>query len=195
MLTMRLLLLAAGSATRMRGGDKLLERVDGAPLLRRQTEIAISCCTDVCVMLRSEDAARRAVLARLSCRIIEVLDAKEGMAASIRAGVAGATGAIMVLPADMPEIDSADLQHLMAAFEREPGSIWRGSSADGIAGHPVIFPGDLRDELLRLQGDSGAREVLLRHSSRLRLCPLPDQHALTDLDTPEDWQAWRAITR
>mgnify|MGYP006184317219 CR=1 FL=1 len=40
--------------------------------------------------------------------------------------------------------------------------------------------------------DEGARSVLVRHRARLRLVPLPGHHATTDLDTPEDWAAWRA---
>ena len=35
-----IILLAAGAAARMRGRDKLLERVDGMSLLRRQAEMA-----------------------------------------------------------------------------------------------------------------------------------------------------------
>ena len=33
---LKLVLLGAGGSTRMRGGDKLLEPVEGAPLIRRQ---------------------------------------------------------------------------------------------------------------------------------------------------------------
>jgi molybdenum cofactor cytidylyltransferase len=64
-----------------------------------------------------------------------------------------------------------------------------------VAGHPVLFPADLRAELLALQGDEGARMVLQRHKARLRLIALPNQHALTDLDTPEAWAAWRLRQR
>ena len=51
---------------------------------------------------------------------------------------------------------------------------------------------DLRDDLMTLKGDEGAKSVIVRHRARLRLVPLPARHATTDLDTPEDWAAWRA---
>jgi molybdenum cofactor cytidylyltransferase len=193
--TLRILLPAAGAASRMRGGDKLLEKVDGLALLRRQAGFAAQVCGDVVVTLRVDDAARRAVLQGLAIRAIEVTDASEGMAASIRAGVAGALGAVMVLPSDMPEIDAADLRVLIDAFDQAPEAIWRGASAKGVAGHPVVFPADLVADLRGISGDAGAREVIRRHAARVRLCPLPAAHALTDLDTPEDWQAWRALRR
>ena len=69
-------------------------------------------------------------------------------------------------------------------------SVIRASTADGRAGHPVIFPARLWPDLVRLQGDQGARDML--KSEAVQLCPLPGQHALTDLDTPEAWAAWRA---
>ncbi|WP_370741664.1 NTP transferase domain-containing protein, partial [Pseudooceanicola lipolyticus] len=37
---MPILLLAAGQSARMRGRDKLMERVEGRPLIRRQADIA-----------------------------------------------------------------------------------------------------------------------------------------------------------
>jgi molybdenum cofactor cytidylyltransferase len=189
---LRILLPAAGAASRMRGGDKLLELVAGEALLRRQVRQALAVCGDVVVCLRADDAARIAVLAGFSLRIVTVVEAAEGMAASIRAGALGAAGAVMVLPADMPEIAEDDLRSLIAAFEQDPKAIWRGASAEGEAGHPVIFPADLTPALQDLRGDAGARALLKAHAGRVRLCPLPARHALTDLDTPEDWAAWRA---
>ena len=98
----------------------------------------------------------------------------------------------MVLPADMPEITEDDLRCLIAAFEQDPKAIWRGASADG-GGHPGrVPPADLTPALQDLRGDAGARALLKAHAGRVRLCPLPARHALTDLDTPEDWAAWRA---
>jgi CTP:molybdopterin cytidylyltransferase MocA len=41
-----------------------------------------------------------------------------------------------------------------------------------------------------LSGDEGARAILRRHPPRL--LALPGRHAVTDLDTPEDWARWRA---
>jgi CTP:molybdopterin cytidylyltransferase MocA len=41
-----------------------------------------------------------------------------------------------------------------------------------------------------LNGDRGARIVL--EGETVRVLPLPGRRAVTDLDTPEDWEAWRA---
>lgn len=191
-MNLTILIPAAGAARRMRGGDKLMELVDHEPLLRRQARLARSVCATVIVTLRQDDPARRQALTGLDVTLLPVPQAAEGMAASLRAGAALAKGAVMILPADMPELDAADLTLLIAAFDQQPDALLRGASADGRPGHPVIFPADLRAQLLDLHGDEGARGLLIRHAARLHLIALPGQHALTDLDTPEAWAAWRA---
>ena len=191
-MNLTILIPAAGSARRMRGGDKLMELIAGEPLLRRQARLARALCDTVIVTLRQDDPARRQALTGLDVTLLPVPQAAEGMAASLRAGAALAKGAVMILPADMPELGAADLTLMIGAFDQQPDAILRAASADGTPGHPVVFPADLRAQLQDLHGDEGARGVLIRHAARIQLIALPDQHALTDLDTPEAWAAWRA---
>lgn len=189
-----ILIPAAGASSRMRGGDKLLELVGFEPMLRRQARMARSVCPHVIVTLRPDDFARRAILSDLAISLLTVTDAAEGMAASIRAGaLAARTTALMILPADMPDLTSADLQSMIGAIDHLPDQIIRATAQDGTPGHPVIFPPDCLTDLALIKGDAGARSVLQAHKQRIRLIPLPDQHAITDLDTPEDWTAWRAM--
>ncbi|WP_319823575.1 nucleotidyltransferase family protein [Thalassovita sp.] len=185
------LILAAGGSTRMGAGrDKLLEPVNGQPLLADMIGRVRDVATYVC--LPGPDHPRAACLPDGAVPV-GVPDAAEGMGASIRTGVQALPATVtdlMILPADMPDLTAADLSAVWRAHE--PGAITRGASAAGVPGHPVIFPHDLLRELLELRGDEGARSVLVRHRQRVRLVPLPHDHALTDLDTPEAWAAWRA---
>ncbi|MBE1293299.1 MAG: NTP transferase domain-containing protein [Rhodobacteraceae bacterium] len=189
-----ILLLAAGEASRMRGGDKLLEEIDGVPLLRKLTTDARSVADNVLVCLREEDDPRRSVLDDLNCRFVAVPDASKGMAHSLRAGVAElstTTTAVMVVPADMPDITRADLAKMLRSHQDQPEAILRATTKDQQAGHPVLFPKRLFGALEKLSGDVGAREVLRRHANEIQRVQLPGTNALTDLDTPEDWLEWR----
>ncbi|EEW26413.1 nucleotidyltransferase family protein [Rhodobacter ferrooxidans] len=188
-----ILILAAGASARMRGRDKLLEQVAGVPQLGRIARAALETGCRVLVALPPEAGARVAVLAGLAVTLVTVADAATGMAASIRAGVsaAGDAAGLMILPADMPDLDAADLGALLGAFLAAPQLIHRGTSRD-IPGHPVIFPRAFFPSLASLTGDSGARAVLATHPDRVQGVPLPGRHAIIDLDTPEDWAAWRA---
>ncbi len=189
-----ILIPAAGASARMRGHDKLLEPVEGQPFLRRQASIALTLTPNVIVTLRNPDPARRDALANLPVTLLPIVAAATGMSASLRAAAATVKTALMILPADMPDITAADLGLLIAGLAQMPHHILRGS-ADDKPGHPVIFPAHLLPELARLTGDEGARSILARHAALICLIALPDQHALTDLDTPEDWASWRAKQR
>lgn len=187
---MRLVLLAAGASRRMAGRDKLLEVVDGVALLRRQALAALaSGVGPVAVTLPVAQAARGAALAGLPVTLLAVSEAAEGMSASLREAANWAKGeALMVCPADMPEITAEDFATMARAYEGAP---LRGTDDDGMSGHPVVFPPELLAQVARLTGDEGARSVLRAHPPRA--VPLPDRHATTDLDTPQEWAVWRAL--
>ena len=187
-----ILLLAAGASSRMRGGDKLMEEVGGAPLLATMARRAAT-VAPVMVTLPGLDHPRAKALTDMEVITIPVPDAAEGMAASIRTGAAALppeTTGLMILPADMPDLTHADLLTLANAWRADPDRIHRATAADGTPGHPVIFSRDLFPALTILTGDTGARDLLRSHP--VRHVALPGRHALTDLDTPEDWAAWRA---
>jgi molybdenum cofactor cytidylyltransferase len=193
------LVLAAGAARRMRGRDKLLEPVDGRPVLRAVAEAAAASRADeVVVVLPPGAEARRAALAGLAVRTVEAADWAEGMAASIRAGmaeVAPRSDAVVLLLADMPEVGAAEIDKLIAAFDPEEArEICRAVSADGTPGHPVLFGQRFFEALGGLRGDVGAREVLRDAAEFVTEVATAGRAALVDLDTPEDWAAWRSET-
>lgn len=189
---MRAVLLAAGSARRMQGRDKLLEPVQGQPLLRvLALRLLVSGVAQVAVTLRADDPARRAALAGLTVTTLPVPDADTGMSASLRVAGAWALGDdLLVCPADMPDLTADDFRACVAAFDGQ--SPLRATDADGTPGHPVIFPARLLGLFKDLTGDEGARPILRAHPPSL--LALPGTHATTDLDTPQDWAAWRSIT-
>ncbi len=192
-----IVILAAGRSSRMGGVDKLVEPVDGRPLLARVAGRALVASPAVVVVLPPDRPARVAALAGLPVRQVVAADAHLGMAHSLRAGVAGLVAATpqdgaMILPADMPDLTADDLRRMAEAFRADPSRIARGAAADGRQGSPVVFPADLWPALLALAGDAGGRAVLARHPGRVVPVALPGDNAVTDLDTPEAWAAFRA---
>lgn len=191
-----ILIPAAGASSRMRGRDKLTEMVEGLPLLRRQAERAIAAGAHVCVTLPDYDHPRAAALAGLPVQLVAVPDSDQGMSASLRRGIGmlpPGMRAALILPADMPDLETGDISLLINAFRASPHAILQqATTEDGTPGHPVLFPADCFMALQRLTGDHGAREILRANAHRLRHIALPGMRALTDLDTPEEWEDWQA---
>ncbi len=203
-----ILIPAAGASARMRGRDKLLEPVRGRALLADRVvaaaaamagsappaEVSARPATEIIVTLppRAMAPRRWAALSGSRAQLVDVPEAREGLAASLRAAVAALPATcpgLMILPADMPDISADDIARLLAGFDGK--TILRGAGADGCPGHPVLFPARDFARLAALRGDLGGRNILKEDAARVRLVPLPGRHALTDLDTPEDWAAWR----
>jgi CTP:molybdopterin cytidylyltransferase MocA len=189
-----IILPAAGASRRMRGADKLLQDVDGVTLLHLMAARACAVSDSVLVTLPSADHPRAGVLDGLPVQRIMVPDAAEGMAASLRYAARNLPPEVrgmMILPADMPDITEGELTRIINSFGRDPDAIHQGSSVDS-PGHPVLFPADCVPLFATLTGDQGARPIIQAKTHRRRLVPLPGQSAITDLDTPEAWQEWRA---
>ncbi len=192
-----ILLLAAGSSSRMRGRDKLMEDVDGQPLIARAAGIARA-ATDgaVLVTLPLAPHPRHDALNGMDVTPVPVADAAEGMGASIRTGMAALPDdarAVMILLADLPDLTVEDLRTVLRAVEEQPDKkVWRGATMECQPGHPIVFAAPLFPDLAALRGDEGGRAVVAACGNGLCLVPLPGAHARADLDTPEAWAAWRA---
>ena len=188
-----ILIPAAGDSSRMRGRDKLLETIEGESILRRTALRACeSDAREIIVVIRGGQSARRTELQSLEVKIVESEAPAEGMAGSLKCGVAAASknaSALMILLPDMPEIDASDINEVLNAFEE--GKIIRAASENSEPGHPVLIPRILFADVAGLEGDTGAKELLEKYAASVRLVRRPGTRALLDLDTPEEWERWR----
>jgi len=188
-----ILILAAGQSTRMRGVDKLMEDIGGTTLLRRQ----IDCATGlgpVFVVLPSATHPRMQSVLGSDATAIFAPNAGEGMSATIRDAVAQipACTAFMIVLADLISLENNDLRAVIAAMSEHPNHlIWRGATDDGKAGHPIIFDATLRPMFADIAGDTGADMIAKRLREQTYLHRFHDNRARHDLDTPEDFAAWR----
>jgi molybdenum cofactor cytidylyltransferase len=176
------IVLAAGAGRRM-GGPKALLVVDGETLLRRAARTALAVgCAPVVVVVGPWDPELE--LEDLGILRVPNPEADEGMASSIRAGVAALPGrieAVLLLAVDQPAVDAALLRGLLQLFQVSGGRPAACAYADTV-GIPAVFPARLLPDLLELRGDRGAKAILLRESA----IALPFPGGAQDLDRPED---------
>jgi molybdenum cofactor cytidylyltransferase len=189
--------LAAGQSRRMGGRDKLLEPVAGSPLLRHVVQaLPASSVDEIVVVLPPDPGGRLTALAGTKARAVINPRAAEGMGTSVGAGVTALKAeadAVLIVLADMPEVTAGDYDRLIAAFDpAEDRAIVRAVTDTGQPGHPVLFGRRFFELLQALEGDRGARSLIEDHPEFLVDVTLPGAAAATDLDTPGDWDAWRA---
>ncbi|HAB37837.1 MAG: nucleotidyltransferase family protein [Tateyamaria sp.] len=190
-----IIILAAGSSSRMRGRDKLLEKIDDIPLLRQQALAALAVSNDVIITLPPAPHPRYHTVSDLNVSPLSVKDATEGISASIRTAIKSLsqkTTKAMLLLADLPEITQIELNTVIAAINSHPNQlVWRGATKDGKPGHPIVFDQSLFNRLMQLTGDNGGQSIINEVKNDVRLVRLSSNQARLDLDTPEEWDAWR----
>jgi molybdenum cofactor cytidylyltransferase len=186
----RALVLAAGASTRMGGAQKLLEELEGEPLVRRAVRAAMeSKVESVTVVLGHDAEAVRSVLP--SGPTIVVNDApEEGLSSSLRVGLGSTdaeTDGIVVLLGDMPLVEASDVDALIDAWM--PGDICVATHR-GQRGNPVLWPLELRPEMMAIRGDRGAKTLMASHAPDVREVEL-GASVTVDIDTPADLEAAR----
>jgi CTP:molybdopterin cytidylyltransferase MocA len=176
----------------MRGRDKLAEIVNGHRLLTRQVVRALETGAPVTVLLPSDGRRDALVAGLLRLNIIHVDTVEDGLGATLRtaARAIGKVPMAVLLP-DVPGLATRDIQRVLTAFEQAGGNkVTRATDPQGRPGTPVVIPPRLQPAFATLKGENGGREILANET--LTLVPFPDDRATRDLDTPEDWAAWRA---
>jgi len=188
------LILSAGYSTRMRGGDKLLEKIDGISQIYRIAKAAVQ--NGITYMtLPATDHPRERALSGLAVQKIFLNNKNTGMGASIAEGVKyiqdneiNVTG-IIIIPADMPLIDSATIKAFYGAHSKYPESIIQAADDKG-SGHPVLFPVRYFKNLMLLKKETGGKDII-KGSKNIKILKFEGKVATLDLDTPEDWKNWR----
>jgi len=191
------IVLAAGRATRFAGGvegaTKLVAELDGVPLVRHAVAAAVGSGATPVVLVtgHARDQVLRAT-AGLATLDAYNPDFASGIASSVRTGLAAlpaTSAAALVCLGDMPCVTDALARQLIAAFAQDPSLDAVAPIVEGRRGNPVLISRRLFADAMRLEGDEGARRLLMRKDLRVAEVAVDDAGAALDVDTPEALQS------
>ena len=173
------IILAAGEAKRF-GRNKLLERFNGKPLIRIAID-AVGFLERVIVVGKYAEE----LLPYLKDEIV-IYNPKWilGLSESIKLGLRFFQDydAVLVVLADMPLLTQDTVRKIISAYKTECSAIV--PVHQGIRGNPVLISRVLFDELMKLEGDIGAREIL---KNRKDVCFVEaGKEVIVDVDTEAD---------
>ena len=180
--------LAAGGSTRM-GRPKQLAELDGRPLLAHVLAAVDDAPVDRVVVALGGAAGAvldRVELGRAEPLVVEGWAAGMGhVLASALARAGGDWEAVVVLLGDQPLVPGRAVARVVEAWRAGAGPMVT-ATYDGRPGHPKLFDRRLLPDLLRLTGDTGARELLAAHPDRVHRVEVGDLGSDADIDVEAD---------
>ena len=180
------ILLAAGKSVRFNSNKLLHPLIDNTPMLLITAQKLASVLPHSIVVINSTLKTFTTQLEQLGLRVVINEQADQGMGSSIACGVKAskdANGWLITL-ADMPYIKTDTLTLLSEKLTE--GSDIIAPQFKQRRGHPVGFSCAYVDELLALNEDIGAKDIIKRNKEQLELVLTDDEGVVRDIDYPDD---------
>jgi molybdenum cofactor cytidylyltransferase len=187
------LVLAAGQSRRMGPDNKLLAEIDGKPMVVRAVEAALASQAETVIVITGHESDRvAAALAGLAVRCVHNPDYAQGLSTSLHRGLASlpaGTDGVVVALGDMPRVEAAAIDRLIAAFDPLEGRAICVPTWDGKRGNPVLFASRFAAEMQEISGDVGARHLIGEYPELVAEVAMDETESgrgvLLDVDTPE----------
>ncbi|MDO9499935.1 nucleotidyltransferase family protein [Falsiroseomonas sp.] len=193
------ILLAAGSGSRMGHRPKSLLELGGIALIRRQIIALSGAGVDELVVVLGHHAERVALAVQeFPVTVVHNPDPDAGQVSSLRIGLQALSpkiDTVLVALADQPLINSQDINDLIGAYKKRPaGTLVVQPEVHGQPGNPVMFSGEVREQILAGEARLGCRQWQAAHPEQVHRWATSNQRYRTDVDTPEDIEALAART-
>ena len=182
------LILAAGASTRM-GSNKLVEDVGGHPMVARVAQsVAASQAGPITVVTGNQPDMVKTAVNGVAARVVHNPNFAKGLSTSLKAGIAALPkdiDGVIVCLGDMPLVAPATIDKMIAAFNPLEGRSIVVPIHDGRRGNPILWSARYFDEMKSLEGDQGARALLVAHADEVVEVMVGDDSVLFDVDTPD----------
>ncbi|MBU1211623.1 MAG: nucleotidyltransferase family protein [Alphaproteobacteria bacterium] len=185
------IVLAAGLSRRFGETDKLMAEVGGKPLIWHAATCALNArCNRVVVVIGRDGEQIISALDGLAVTLCPNPVHDKGIGSSISAGVASlpaATDGVLILPADMPWMQSDLIDRLISVFAAAGGkAVVYPTTAGGEQRNPVLWPRSEFRNLVKLNADQGARGLIAGTSNERIEVLVADDRIFRDIDSPHD---------
>ena len=189
------IILAAGASVRF-GRSKQLSRIGDKYLIEWVLDAALESCLQTVVLVLGHN--HRAILRALGLKTnhprltVEInADYRKGQSTSLKAGLSGVREsfeAVMYLLGDQPLVTAELIDRMLDQFEHSEKDICV-PVCNAQRGNPVIFRRPLYEDLMRVSGDIGARNIIRDNSDRTYFLEIDKPLYFSDIDTKEDLES------
>lgn len=189
--------LAAGKGTRM-GRDKLSLPLGNHRLGMWALEKAIQSHLDKVIVISTQ--TNHSLFTSMVDNKLMISPLKNELnkqSDSIKAGLDFAillqSDAVIIILADQPFITSAIINQLIEVYKRDPTKLFVAASFKGNMRPPILISKKLFNDIYTLEGDQGAKKILMNKRHEGILVPFFDGKIFEDIDRMDEYLYWKGI--
>jgi molybdenum cofactor cytidylyltransferase len=195
------ILLAAGQSKRMNGENKLIKEIDGEPLIKYAVKNILGSAIDelIIVLGHEKKIIENIIHSNKKIRFIYNENFKSGIASSIKVGlknISEKTEDFFICLGDMPNVNQNIYNKLIKTkykYNKKLKPEYKKEiivpTFNDFAGNPVLFSKFMKQKIMDLDGDFGAKKIIEMNKKKVLNVPLDNDGITLDFDTQEDFMS------
>ena len=191
------ILLAAGLSSRMKGENKLIKEIKGIPLINYSIKNILASSVDEIVVVTGYESEKveNIIGKNKKIKFVYNKDFKNGISSSIKKGlntISNKAEAFFICLGDMPNVNQNIYNKLIKSrfnynkklrLEHKKEIII--PTFDGKNGNPVLFSKFMKDKIMLIEGDSGAKNIIELNKNKVLNVSFDNEAVILDFDIQE----------
>ena len=185
------ILLAAGQSKRMGGENKLTKKIQGIPLIKHSVKNILASSIDELIIILGyqKEIIEKLIDKSGKIKFIFNKDFESGMASSIKTGLnhlSNNTEAFFICLGDMPMVDHDIYNQLIKSKANKEIIV---PTYKGQQGNPVLFDKSMKETVMNITGDIGAKKILELNKDKILNLEINDQNITKGFNTQDDFSS------
>ena len=185
------ILLAAGQSKRMNGENKLTKEIQGIPLIRHSVKNILSSSINelIIVLGYQNEIIEKLIDKNEKIKFVFNKNFESGMASSIKTGLnnlSEKTEAFFICLGDMPMVNQNTYNHLIKSRNNKEIIV---PTYKGQQGNPILFSKSIKEKIITIQGDVGAKKILKLNKGKVLKVKINDINITRDFNTKNDFNS------
>ena len=185
------ILLAAGQSKRMGGENKLTKKINGIPLVKHSIKNILSSSVNelIVVIGYQREIIEKLIDKNEKIKIIFNKDFESGMASSIKTGLdnlSEKSEAFFICLGDMPMVSHDIYNQLIKSKDNKEIIV---PTYKGQQGNPVLFDKSMKETVMNITGDVGAKKILELNKDKIFNLEINDQNITKGFNTQGDFSS------
>ena len=184
------ILLAAGQSKRMNGENKLTKEIQGIPLIKYSVKNILDSSIDelIVVLGHQKEIIEKLIERNEKIKLVFNQNFKSGMASSIKVGLnylSEKTDAFFVCLGDMPMVNSDVYNQIIKSKGQKEIIV---PTYEKQQGNPVLFAKSMKEKIMDISGDVGAKKILELNKEKIFYLPIDDSGVVLDFNIQESFK-------